>query len=417
MRFIIFFLLSHILSFPTWAEPKHDAIVEDKFIFNLQADHVHSSSLVELPNNDILAVWFQLMGKGRERTSENVKLMGARLKAGHTTWSLPFVMAETPYLPDGNPVLFLNSQKKLFLVWHVLQAEVWHASILKVRTSTMYSGNGAPNWDWQDTITLKIKDEFANEVANKLKATTSTKLTDIDAQLRTVSQNAVFRTIGWMSRLQPIILQHGPQQGRILLPLYNESQRMSLCAISDDDGTTWTPGLPIVGRDAIQPALLEKNNGDIVSYMRDASKRDYRVQTSTSTDAGYSWTPVIPTTIKNPGSSVDVKVLKDGRWAMICNDMENFKLMKTGCCDGRQKLSLYVSDDEGQSWTPSLTIVDDTDKPEELEKRGRFHYPSLIQTRDEMLHLTYTHNVRETPYGDGLDNAIKHVIIDPRKLP
>jgi predicted neuraminidase len=417
MRSIILFLLSGILIYPTWAGPNNDAIIKNEFIFNLQANHVHSSSLVELPNGDILTVWFQIMDKGRERTSENVRLMGARLKAGQESWSMPFLMAETPFLPDGNPVLFLNNQKKLFLIWHVLQAEVWHAAILKVRTSTDYLGDGAPNWDWQDNITLKITDDFAKEVKTKLKATTTPELTEIDTQLLAISQNAVLRNIGWMSRLQPIILQHGSNKGRILLPLYNESQRLSLCAISDDDGTTWTPGLPIVGRDAIQPVILEKDNGDIVSYMRDASNRDYRVQTSTSTDAGYSWTPVIPTTIKNPGSSLDAKVLKDGRWAMICNDLENLKRLGIGCCDGRQTLSVYLSNDEGLNWTPTLKLVSDTNKPNKLEMRGRFHYPSLIQTCDGMLHITYTYNIRETPYADGIDNAIKHVIIDPHKIP
>ena len=79
---------------------------------------------------------------------------------------------------------------------------------------------------------------------------------------------------------------------------------MSLCAISDDDGTTWTPGLPIVGRGNIQPALLEKKNGDIVAYMRDASIGGNSIQTCLSTDGGYTWNPAQPIDIDNPNSSI-----------------------------------------------------------------------------------------------------------------
>ncbi len=51
-----------------------------------------------------------------------------------------------------------------------------------------------------------------------------------------------------------------------------------------------------------------------------------------------------------------------------------------------------------------------------MGQRGRYHYPSMIQTRDGLLHLTYAYNTRETPYADGEDNTIKHVVIDPADL-
>lgn len=397
-----------------------------KLIFDLQPHHVHSSSLVELPNGDILTVWFEIMDSGHERTSKDVKLMGARLLHGADTWSTAFLMAETPYLPDGNPVLFLNGENTLFLVWHVLQAEVWNASVLKVRTSVDYLGEGAPVWAWQDNIFLNPDNNFAEEVVKKWQAApplssgadTSQKrsLADYDVHILNLCQDPVLRSIGWMTRLQPIILQGGSHKGRILLPLCNESQQMSLCAISDDDGTTWIPGLPIVGRGNIQPALLEKKNGDIVAYMRDASNKDYSIQTSRSTDGGETWSPAKHIDIDNPNSSVEVKAIADGRWVMICNDMKNFKKIGSGCCDGRQRLALYVSKDEGEHWTQKLIFEDDTAKPDVLVQRGRYHYPSMIQSRDGLLHLTYTYNVRETPYAGGKDNAIKYVVIDPADL-
>ena len=73
-----------------------------EFIFPFQEQHVHSSSIVELPNGDILACWFQ--GSG-ERTANDVLINGSRLKKGETKWSEPFLMADTPGQPDCNPLL------------------------------------------------------------------------------------------------------------------------------------------------------------------------------------------------------------------------------------------------------------------------------------------------------------------------
>ena len=87
---------------------------ESELIFPLQEKHVHSSSIVELPNGDLLTCWFE--GSG-ERTANDVVIQGARLKKGDTKWSKPFIMADTPGEPDCNPILFLNNSKKLFLVW------------------------------------------------------------------------------------------------------------------------------------------------------------------------------------------------------------------------------------------------------------------------------------------------------------
>jgi predicted neuraminidase len=88
------------------------AIVSEEFIFPFQNEHVHGSSIVMLPEGDLLACWFQ--GSG-ERSADDVRLMGARLKKGVNKWSDPFLMADTKGIPDCNPVLFMNRNNKLFI--------------------------------------------------------------------------------------------------------------------------------------------------------------------------------------------------------------------------------------------------------------------------------------------------------------
>ncbi|MFT3703279.1 MAG: exo-alpha-sialidase [Agriterribacter sp.] len=252
-RFLLLFLSCITIVIASAQSP----IVESSLIFPLQEKHVHGSSLVFLPNGDYLAVWFY--GSG-ERSADDVKIMGARLRKGEKKWSEPFLMGDTPGLPDCNPVLFLNKKGKLFLVWIAVQANSWEYSILKYRTSTDYLKPGAPVWNWQDNILLKPGIDFAEEVAARLKELPkdghgwSEYAQPYDKTITEAAKDLKKRSTGWMTRIKPLITPGG----RILLPLYSDAFNFSITAISDDDGETWRPGLPIVGRGPIQPALAQK---------------------------------------------------------------------------------------------------------------------------------------------------------------
>ena len=159
-------LLFYTLSVSAQTGNRSKSVVSEEIIFPYQKEHVHGSSIVMLPDGDLLAAWFQ--GSG-ERTADDVRIMGARLKKGVKTWSTPFLMADTKGIPDCNPVLFLNRKGKLFLFWIAVVANKWENSILRYRTTTNYSGNEAPVWEWQDDILFKPDESFAREVEAKFK--------------------------------------------------------------------------------------------------------------------------------------------------------------------------------------------------------------------------------------------------------
>lgn len=373
-----------------WAQ--NPAIVNSMLIFPTQEKHVHGSSIVNLPNGDFLAVWFQ--GSG-ERTADDVRIMGARLKKGASVWSEPFLMADTPNLPDCNPVLFLNQENKLFLVWIAVQANKWEQSILRFKTSTDYNQTGAPVWDWQDNILLKPNDDFAREVAAKFKTLPETHLgwagyaAKYDDMIIEASKDATKRSIGWMTRIKPLQLANG----RIILPLYSDGYNLSMMAISEDNGTTWRPSLPLVGRGPIQPAVVQKKNGNLVAYMRDSGDSPPRVHYSESSDKGESWSASVKMDIPNT-ASVELLVLNDGKWAFLGNDIY----------DGRYRLSLFLSDDEGKTWKWKIKMEDHD------PKHGGFSYPSLIQTKDGLLHMTYSYHVEKN------QKSIKYAVVDPQKI-
>jgi len=368
------------------------AIVESTLIFPPQDKHVHASSLVALPNGDLLAAWFH--GSG-ERTKDDVKILGARLKKGEKKWSDPFLLADTPDMPDCNPVLFLNKSGKLFLVWVAVQANRWEYSLLRVRTSTDYLKPGAPVWSWQDNILLKPGDEFEEEVVKKFKELPDSGrgwaeyAPSYDDMIMEASKDLLKRSIGWMTRIKPLVTN----SGRILLPLYSDGLNLSMIALSDDDGETWRPSLPIVGRGPIQPALAQKKDGTIAAFMRDSGDEPARVHYSESKDNGDSWTATRKLDIPNT-ASVEVCVLKNGQWAFLGNDID----------DGRYRLSLFISDDEGKTWKWKTSIED------QPKGSGGFSYPGLIQTSDGLLRMTYSHHTGKN------NNAIKYVVVDPSKI-
>lgn len=389
--FIVLFLFA---AFNVAAQPVNakKAIVSEKIIFPFQNEHVHGSSIVALPNGDLLATWFQ--GSG-ERAADDVRVMGSRLKKGVKIWSVPFLMADTKGIPDCNPVLFLNRKGKLFLFWVAVVANKWEDAIIRYRTTTNYNGNEAPVWEWQDNILLKPDESFVKEVEKrfkempKLHAGWAAYAPQYDNMIIDASKDLLKRSLGWMTRIHPITLE----SGRILLPLYSDGFNFSMVAISDDDGISWRPGLPIVGRGPIQPSLAVKKNGNIVAYMRDSGDAPARVNTSISTDNGESWTISEKTDIPNE-ASVEVCVMKDGKWAFFGNDIN----------DGRFQLSLYLSDDEGSTWKWKELIEYDA------ERKGSFSYPCLIQTSDGLLNISYSYSP-----GEG-KKTIKHVVIDPKKI-
>src|ERR1700758_5293300 len=85
------------------AAPQHSA----ELIFPLEHWHNHSSSIVELPNGDLLVCWFH--GSG-ERTADDVLIQAARWNHNTGKWGSPFVLADTPGFPETNPTMFIDSK-------------------------------------------------------------------------------------------------------------------------------------------------------------------------------------------------------------------------------------------------------------------------------------------------------------------
>jgi predicted neuraminidase len=380
-------IVASMVFFPaavTWAEP----VFKTENIFPVGPKHAHGSSIVECPNGDLLACWFY--GSG-ERSADDVLIQGARRKKGGPAWSPVFLMADTPGFPDCNPVLHIDRKDRVWLFWIPVLANRWECAYLKYRRADDAAGDGAPDWTWQDIIQLKPGERFPRVMKEKFdelrvqNGMWAEYARPYSRLLLEAAQDPYKRQTGWMSRIHPITLP----TGRILLPLYSDGFNASLMAMSDDDGVTWRASSPIIGLGPIQPTVARKKDGTLVAYCRDSGGPPGRAMVSTSTDDGETWSAAVDSDIPNPGSSLEAIVLNDGRWLMICNDTEQ----------GRHRLTAMLSNDEGATWPVHRQI-------EPSDKTGKsFGYPSVIQTRDGMIHMTYT-------YDTGGGKCIRHTVVN-----
>lgn len=351
--------------------------------------HSHGSCIVQCPNGDILACWYQ--GSG-ERSADDVRILGARLRSGTASgpvlehegrWSAPFVMADTPGFPDCNPCMTVDPAGRLWLFWPTILDNTWESALLQMKVSADYQKPGSPVWQREGVVLLKPGAEFQNAVERDLdrqwepyrvsaSAEERKKLEAYLAQKHRQARVKLSVRLGWMPRAHPFILDGR----RLIVPLYSDGFDFSLMAITDDWGQTWKVSEPLVGPGNVQPTLAKRKDGTLVAFFRDNGPPPQRIMTSASRDGGFTWSLAKDIDLPNPGSGLDVCVLKDGSWLLAYNDTE----------DGRHSLAVSLSRDEGRTWPVTRHLEHDAMGP----GAGSYAYPSIIEARDGTIWVSYS---------------------------
>jgi predicted neuraminidase len=352
---------------------KDAPVYKAELVFPLHPKHNHAPGIVECPNGDLLVSWYR--GSG-ERQADDVAVYGARQRKGADTWSDAFLLADYPGFPDGNTTMFIDAKKRLWLFWPLILDNQWSSCLTNYRWSKDYEGDGAPKWQWQGILALRpmaFEEEMLKGLEHRLKLVKDKPGISEEriAKLKDLIRNKLSSRLGWQPRCKPLVLP----SGRMLLPLYSDTYSVSVMAISDDEGQTWYAGKPLAGYGNIQPALLRKNDGTIVAYMRENGPLK-RIRIAESKDDGISWSLVGVTELPNPGSGLDAVRLKNGHWVLVYNDTTS----------GRNSLAVSLSEDEGQTWKWTRHL--------EKHKTGSYHYPAITQGADGTLHVVYSYFVQ-----------------------
>ena len=343
-------------SLPPLEEVGKGALLERQFIYSLDnkpSAEAHASTLVETPNG-IMAAFFA----GPHEGHPFVGIRVSTLK--DNKWSWPVEVAngfenDSLRYPTWNPVLFIPKGGDLQLYYKQGPSPIEWWGMMKV------SKDNGKTWSYGE----KMGDDAAighivGPVKNK------------PVQLKD-------GTI--LSPSSSEIMENGEPKWRIHLE------------ISKDNGKSWEIVGPIndgIEFDAIQPSILELPDGKLMMLAR--TRQDVLVQ-SWSSDKGRTWSKLEASGLPNPNSGTDAVTLKDGRQLLIYNHKT-----KSNGERGRDILNLAISRD-GKKWTPVMTIEN------EPSVHG-YAYPAIIQSKDGLVHATYTYN----------RTGIKYIVVDPNKL-
>lgn len=141
----------------------------------------------------------------------------------------------------------------------------------------------------------------------------------------------------------------------------------------------------------IQPTLLTHPGQRIQALYR---SKHGAIITNESKNGGESWSPLKKLGLPNNNSGIEALTLADGRHLLLYNHLGGQGNNGWG---KRHAIHLAVSED-GIVWK-ALAVI-------EKAKEGEFSYPAMIQTKDGLVHMTYTWNRKR----------VKHVIINPKNL-
>ena len=151
---------------------------------------------------------------------------------------------------------------------------------------------------------------------------------------------------------------------------------------STDFGKTWSRFGPIVPPEGgiIQPSVVQVEGNHLRFYAR--SDQMQRICVSDSFDNGITWTPARPIELPIPIPA-----------STSCTSRTAATWQSTTTPERPHPANLATSTD-GEHWTPWLTLESEP---------GEYSYPSMIQSSDGMIHITYTWRRQK----------IKHVQISP----
>ena len=321
-------------------------IVKDEFIFERASfPESHAATIAETPEG-LIAAWFG----GTKEGFKDVCIWTSHYK--NNQWTKPVmvadgVMNDTLRYPCYNPVLYYAQNGELLLFYKIGPNVAGWTGWMK------RSKDNGKTWSEREALPegflgpIKNKPELVNAV---LLCPSSTEKT------------------GWKAHIE----------------------------FTPDNGRTWTKTDAINDPktiQAIQPSILKHKDGRLQILCR---SRNTTLNESWSSDGGKTWSEMKASALPNNNSGTDAVTLKDGRQLLVYNHL----LPTSSWINGkgpRTPLNVAVSKD-GKTWNAALVLED--------SPVSQYSYPSVIQTKDGLVHIVYTWR-RE---------RIKHVVVDPAKL-
>ena len=360
--------------------------VQTQFVSNVPGMAVHAASLVELRDGSLRAVWFS----GSREGAGDVTIQTAVLSNGAQKWGLESSLFDRPQLQRGlwryvkkigNPVIARAPDGTLHLWMVNVSLGGWAGSAI---TWSQSSDEGS-TWSHPKRI---VTSPFLN--------------------------------ISTLIKGAPV----GMTNGQISLPVYHEFiTKFAEVLRLDEQGRVIDKIRIPNSHTSLQPVLLVENAQSAIAFMR--AGQGGLVVTSRSDDSGKTWAAAGATELPNPNSALaGVVAINGDKWLALnltATGRSSLTLVKAKTGDvfqnkpffGVEPLTQPGPQSQG-SPSPStsqyeamlsaeLKASDATDEQiaafvlsAKRQLCGQttcaleFSYPSLLQTRDGMMHLVYT---------------------------
>ena len=328
-----------------------DIVINKVFDADAPGRYKHPASITQLANGDLYLSYFGGSGEYNDDTA----IYGSRLRMGDTKWSSPEIIADTPDRGEGNPVVWLAPDGRVWLFYVNRYGETWSTARVKVKLSD----DGAEHWS--DSFILNFNE-------------------------------------GTMVRGQPIVLFNGDY----LLPMYHETggdreqtgaSTSSFFMRFNPKTKEWTETNKILSSMGnLQPQVVQLSDKYLIAYIRRAghygpTENGYLLRAE-SHDGGYTWANATETEFPNPNAAVDFIKLRNGHLLLVYNNSMS----------RRTPLTVAISIDGDKSYPYHRNIA---------EGDNTFAYPYAIQTHDGKIHVVYTTNGRTT---------IMHAVFDEQAI-
>ena len=313
----------------------------------------HGPALLELPNGDLLCVWFA----GSFEGNADVHIVCSRLEKDSGAWTEPVDVSGDPERSEQNPSLFYGPDGAAWCMYTAQldrqagKDNMQFTAVVRCQKST----DGGRTWGPYETV-FPEEGTFCRQPIQVL-------------------SNGRWIFSNWLCTDSAEGLSGDPTAFRI----------------SDDQGKTWRTVMMPESHGHVHANVVELEPGHLVAFMR--NREAYRIHRSESFDYGETWSEPKPTPLPNNNSSISAIKLQSGRVAIAYNptctpDPQPGKAAWPGL---RCPVAVALSEDGGLTF-PIIRWMERGEGyigDENKTNNKQYEYPYLMQTKDGMIHLAY----------------------------